>query len=309
MLDRFGRPVTGLRISVTQKCNLNCFFCHGEWDNSVNREMQREEIKKIIEIGKKFGVNEVKFTGGEPLMRPDIVEIVRDASSIVSEVSLTTNGTLLRDFASNLRDAGLMRLNVNLPSLVPEKYEMITGFRMIDQVLDGIEAAIKAGLESVKINMVLLRGINEHEVPSMIDYALSAGVDLQLIELQPIPSGDEIFAKYHIGIENIQSIISKSVRKISQVSERRDRYIVESKGNFIYVYIVKPICNPNFCAECRRLRVTSDGRLKPCLLRNDNLIDFVKYIRDNDQKELSEKFLKAIELREPYWKWYNEDKS
>lgn len=169
VVDPYGRPVTSIRVSVTQKCNLHCFYCHreGEDFNKYNHaEMTPEEIEEIISAVASFGIGKVKLTGGEPLMRSDILEIVERISSIhgVSEVSMTTNGTFLNDLAKPLKEAGLARVNVSLDALNPKIYEMITGVDPFEKVSSGIKRAVEANLKPVKVNTVLLKGINDNEV-------------------------------------------------------------------------------------------------------------------------------------------------
>jgi cyclic pyranopterin phosphate synthase len=168
-----GRTVKSLRISVTESCNLNCFFCHREWNPPSSNHMGLNEVRKIVEVASSLGVENVKITGGEPLVRKDVSSMVRAISPLVREVSLVTNGVLLGKYASDLKDAGLSRVNVNLPSLNSSKYSWITGGGDVSKVLNGINAALEAGLNPVKINMVVLRGVNEQDVGEMLDYACS----------------------------------------------------------------------------------------------------------------------------------------
>lgn len=296
--------VKDLRICVTESCNLKCFFCHREWDPSNDRCIELNEIKRIVEVARGLGVERIKITGGEPLMRNDIVEIVNEVSPLVREVSLVTNGVLLEKYASRLKDAGLSRININLPTLNPLKYSEIIGGSEIDKVFNGINAAIEADLNPIKINMIILKGVNEEDVGEMLDYAGSIGAVLQLIELQPIPSDKQVFEKFHVSLSNIEnSIASKSVIKTLNATGQRAIYTLSKNGAKMLVEIVSPIGNPDFCSHCAKLRVTCDGRLKPCLLRNDNLVDIVGLIRSGaDMDSLKKRFVEAIMLKEPYWK-------
>jgi cyclic pyranopterin phosphate synthase len=262
------------------------------------------EIKRIVELASSLGVERVKITGGEPLMRDDIVEIVREVSPLVGEVSLVTNGVLLEKYASNLKEAGLSRVNINLPTLNPLKYSEITGGHEISKVFDGITAAIEVDLNPVKINMVILKGVNEDDVNEMLDYTSSIGAVLQLIELQPIPGDKQVFEKFHVSLSNIEkSIASKSVMKTLNPTGQRIIYTLSKNGVKTFVEIVSPVENPEFCSNCSKIRVTCDGRLKPCLLRNDNLVDMIGLIRSGaDADSLRKKFTEAIMLKEPYWK-------
>lgn len=299
-----NQPVKNLRICVTEKCNLKCFFCHREWDPSSKYSLEPEDIGKIVEAASSLGIDRVKITGGEPLMRSDIVEIIRRVSPLVKEVSLVTNGVLLENYASDLKRAGLSRINVNLPSLDPSKYRIITGGGDVNRVFNGINAAIEVGLTPLKINMVILKGVNEYDVEEMIDYAYNIGAILQLIELQPIPDDEQVFKKFHMSLRELEnSIESRSVMKMLNPTGQRNIYAIPKNGGKILIEIVSPVNNPDFCSKCSKLRVTCDGRLKPCLLRNDNLVSIIELVRsENSLEALRKKLMEAIALKEPYWK-------
>ena len=299
MKDRFGRPVTGLRISVTEDCNLNCFYCHQEGCPASSREMTAEEIGKIVELATEFGVRKIKLTGGEPLLREDIVEVVRAAAiPKIKEVSMTTNGTLLSGLARELAEAGLTRLNISLDTLDEGTYEKITGKRTLRSALEGIDAALDAGLKPVKLNMVVLMGVNEHEVESMIAYTSKRDIILQLIELLDVNGKD--FAKYHYSLDGIERELQARATAVRtrRSMQARKKYILP-RGE---VEVVRPMHNTKFCAHCTRLRLTPDGRLKPCLMRNDDLVDLLPYVSANDLAGARKAFLKAIARREPYFK-------
>ena len=299
MKDRFGRSVTGLRISVTGDCNLNCFYCHREGCPANSQEMTAEEIRKIVELAAEFGVRKIKLTGGEPLLREDIIEVVRaSAMPKIKDVSMTTNGTLLTKAARELADAGLNRINISLDTLDETTYKKITGKRLLRDVLEGIDAAIEAGLKPVKLNMVLLADVNEHEVEPMIAYASKRGVILQLIELLDLNGED--FATYHCSLDDIERELQE------QATAVRTRRSMQARKKYILpegeVEVVKPMHNTKFCAHCTRLRLTSDGRLKPCLMRNDNLVDLLSHISAGDLDGARRAFAEAIARREPYSK-------
>ncbi|MGQ9479247.1 MAG: GTP 3',8-cyclase MoaA [Thermoproteota archaeon] len=302
MPEAINRMIRNLRICVTEQCNLKCFFCHKEWDPSRDGYMSLEEIQRIAEAAYAFGIESIKITGGEPLMRKDIVEIVKTVSLFFGEVSMVTNGSYLEEYALDLRDAGLRRVNVNLPSLDPLKYKDITGGGDLNRVLKGIEAALNIGLKPIKLNMVVLKGLNDDEVWDMMDYAGSLGLILQLIELQPVPGDKQVFESFHLKLNEIEEAVSsKAVEKKFNWSGQRNVYIVVKNGVKTVVEIVSPLSNPSFCSNCSKIRVTSDGRLKPCLLRNDNLIDLISLVRAGaDIDALKESFSRAVMLKEPY---------
>ncbi|MDD1724811.1 MAG: GTP 3',8-cyclase MoaA [Methanospirillum sp.] len=288
MHDAFGRPVSNLRISVNSGCNLNCIYCHREGEKSPEKPLELDDIRAILEITKELGIKTVKFTGGEPLIRSDIVEIIRSVPDGI-ESSITTNGTLLGPLALKLKEAGLSRVNISLDSLSPDKYRYVTGTDRLSDVLEGIEAAKEAGLTPIKINMVLLKGINEDEIDDFI--RLVSGdrqMILQVIELMDLGS-----CPLHADLSALEEKIASESRKvITRRMHHRKKYCFEGAE----IEFVRPWHNSEFCLHCNRLRVTSDGKLKPCLLRDDNLID----IRGKRGEELRNLFSQAAKKREPY---------
>ncbi|HII91527.1 MAG TPA: GTP 3',8-cyclase MoaA [Methanosarcina sp.] len=297
--DSYGRRVTGLRISITDRCNLSCMYCHNEGADCcargpVGNEMKPELICGIVREAAKFGVNKIKFSGGEPLFRKDFEEILSCLPPL-KEVSATTNGILLEKRARTLKAAGLDRVNVSLDSLVPEKYERITGASSgsLEKVIRGINSAVEAGLTPVKLNMVLLKGINDDEIDSMMEFVrhYKGMVILQLIELMDI---DPRLSKYMIDSKALEKSLAEraSEIKVRHLHHRR-KYIIDG----VEVEFVRPMDNSEFCAYCSRLRVTADGKFKPCLLVNDNLVD----IMGAKNSEKIEELLKlAVSRRKPY---------
>jgi cyclic pyranopterin phosphate synthase len=289
--DPFGRKVTGLRIAITSRCNMSCLYCHHEGEEQVegSREMSTDEIVKVIRAGADLGVKKVKFTGGEPLLRTDLESILERLPEGL-DTSLTTNGTLLAERARSLAEAGLGRVNVSLDSLDPEVYSRITGGTKEDhrRVLLGIDAAIEAGLLPVKVNMVVLKE-NEGEVWDMVEFASGRGVILQLIEQLDL-SGHGLGGD----LSRIEGELEdRAERVVTRDLHRRRKYFIDGAE----VEVVRPIDNTEFCANCTRLRVTSDGKLKPCLLRNDNLVD----LGSADLEETKRLIVKATFLRSPYF--------
>ena len=301
LVDPFGRPVTSLRVSVTQRCNLDCFFCHREGEHAPGTEMTPSEIGTLIDVASGLGVVKLKVTGGEPLMRGDIVEVIRAASPWVREVSMTTNGILLPSVAKELRAAGLRRVNISLHSLRRESVKQIAGVDCLDQVKAGIEAAREADLTPIKLNFVAMRGLNSEEVPDMLRLSAETGAILQLIEYQPLERGRERWGDLYYDVNPLERQWEReAVRIVEQEMHLRRRYTLPSGAT---VEVVRPIHNTVFCANCNRLRLTSDGRLKPCLMRGDNLVPAVQLIRGGaTRREIEDAFREATSLREPYWR-------
>ncbi|MCW4025545.1 MAG: GTP 3',8-cyclase MoaA [Candidatus Bathyarchaeota archaeon] len=303
--DYCGRPLLNLRISITQRCNLTCTYCHREGEvrraNASAEKMTVEEITKIAKTAVSLGISRVKLTGGEPLMREDIPEIIQKIHAIsgLRDLSLTTNGLRLGDgLAKRLYDSGLHRINISLASLNPETYRKLTGGNL-PTALSGIQAAVEAGFNPVKLNMVVLQGVNVSDVPAMIDYAAKMGVILQLIELDPINVGESYYSAHHRGLEEQEKMLAERAVTVEQRPFMHNRKIYHLKN--VDVEVVHPIENMDFCMHCTRMRVTSDGKLKPCLMRNDNLTDILTPLKNGaTDKELRELFKRANELREPY---------
>jgi cyclic pyranopterin phosphate synthase len=289
LTDTFGRQVTNLRVSVTQRCNLRCIYCHAEGERSPDAEIPLEDIREVLRVAASLGIRSVKFTGGEPLVREDILEIVRAAPAGL-ESSMTTNGILLGRYARALKEAGLSRINVSLDSLDPACYRDITGHDRLSDVLAGIDAALEAGLTPIKLNMVVLKGINEDEVDSFLKYVRgNRDLILQLIELMEWNT-----CTSHAEINRLEEdLASRSKIILTRRMHHRKKYCVDGAE----VEVVRPRHNTEFCAFCNRLRVTSDGKLKPCLLRSDNLID----IRGKRGAELEVLFREAVRVREPFF--------
>ncbi len=302
--DNYGRPLLNLRVAITQHCNLRCVYCHREGEGRLpkdnTREMTVNEIVHIVRIAVGLGISKVKLTGGEPLMRKDVVEIVERIASIpgVKDLSMTTNGTLLAPLAEKLHAMGLQRVNINLPTLKGEVYHKLTGGRL-ENVLEGVKAAVKAGFYPVKLNMLILKGVNDCNVPEMIDFARETRAILQLIELEPINISDSYYSAHHKLLGEYENMLGQTALKVETRRFMQNRRIYHLPD--VTVEIVHPIENTEFCMHCTRLRVTSDGKLKPCLMRNNNLVDILTPMRNgSSDKELIELFRLANEKRQPY---------
>ena len=300
--DKYDRPILSLRITLTNRCNVNCIYCHHDGMRSSKNEMTPDEIYKICQIAKRIGVRKIRLSGGEPLIRKDIVEIVSKINSIgFNDISITTNGILLEKYAKDLKEAGLDRVNVSLDTLNPETYEFITKKDYLEAAKKGILKSVEVGLYPVKINMVIMKDINEHEIKDMFNFCKDNNMVLQLIELIESENcdDDKFSAEYHYKLDMVEerlSDIADEVREREFMQGRRKYYI-----NGGEIEVVKPVDNSKFCANCTRLRVTPDGKIKPCLLRNDNLVDIITDIRNNESDEkLEEIFLKGIDKREPF---------
>jgi len=317
LVDDFDREVTGVRVSLTDRCNFDCVYCHNEGLGDTRgpmapreHEMSTDDVVRFLEVAREYDVDAVKFTGGEPLLREDVEEIVRRTPDAM-EVSMTTNGTMLPGRAEALVDAGLERVNVSLDSLDPESFAEVTKTGAFDQVLEGIEAALDAGLAPVKLNMVLLRETASH-VPDMVEHVAERdGLQLQLLQYMPELTGNPEWA---VDVEDVHEWLGERAYRQEQreMHGRRRYWIDEDSMNGTersatsqdrsggMVEVVDPVGNESFCANCHRVRVTHEGKLKGCLNRNDDL----RSMGEMSTAEIRDVFETTVANRVPYYGEY-----
>jgi cyclic pyranopterin phosphate synthase len=263
-------------------------------------EMAVDEIVRIVRIAVRLGMSKVKLTGGEPLMRKDITEIIKGIAAIsgLADLSMTTNGTMLAGLADELHASGLRRVNINFPTLNAKVYSKLTGGALKD-VLEGVEAAVKVGFYPVKLNMLVLKSVNDKAVPEMIDFARKTGAVLQLIELEPLNITNAYYVTNHKPLGEYEDMLRQKAVKIESRRYMQNRHVYHLPD--VTVEVVHPIENTEFCMHCTRLRLTSNGKLKPCLMRNDNLVDVLTPMRNGaSDKELIRLFELANRKRKPY---------
>jgi GTP 3',8-cyclase len=303
LTDTYGREVTDIRISVTKRCNFGCVYCHDEGQGPISRpstahgeELTPREVERLVSVAREFGIRSVKFTGGEPLVREDLEEIVGRTVEQIPDVSLTTNGSMLEHRAATLRRAGLKRVNVSVDSVDPEKFRALRGGGL-DPVLRGIRSALEAGLKPVKVNMVVFRPTID-EIPRMIEFVGSTeGLRLQLIQFMP-----ELVhhREWMVDIRSVRDWLEANAsRVLIREMHHRRIYFFEK----VEVELVDPVANPEFCANCHRIRVTHTGELKGCLNRNDDLVP----TRGLDDASLRRAFRHVISTRVPYYGGYITD--
>lgn len=269
-------------------------------------QMSPVEIERVLKIANKNGVNKVKFTGGEPLLRRDIEEIVRRTRSVISgDISLTTNGTMLKNKARKLKEAGLDRLNISLHSIEREEFRFITGTDSIDKVREGIREAKKVGFKQIKLNFVVLKGVNTGQIQRMIDFCSSEDIMLQLIEYETTKEdeGSPEYLRFHYPLELIEEEIAKKAILVERNElHSRPVYTVKNQGSLTRIEFVKPMHNSDFCMNCTRLRLTSDGKLKTCLMVDDDYKDIAREIRGkNRENVLNQIYSDSVKSRKPYW--------
>ena len=301
-LDKYERPIVSLRITLTNRCNVNCLYCHHDGMVKSRDEMTADELYTICKIAKKLGVKKIRLSGGEPLLKKDIVEIVEKIASLdFKDISMTTNGILLEKYAQDLKDAGLDRVNVSLDTLDRKTFEFITKKDYLEDAKRGIIKAVEVGLYPVKINMVIMKDINQNEIDDMFEFCKEHDIVLQLIELIESENcdDDKFSADYHYKLDDIESELADIADEVHErkfMQGRKKYYINDGE-----IEIVRPVDNSKFCANCSRLRITPDGKIKPCLLRNDNLVELISHVRNNEsEKDLEKIFLQGINNREPF---------
>jgi cyclic pyranopterin phosphate synthase len=289
LLDTFGRVHNNLRISVTDRCNLRCTYCMPEEVTFLDKSalLTFEEITRFVQVVAHAGVNKIRLTGGEPLLRRGLPRLVEMLAAVpgIKDIGLTTNGILLADQAKPLYDAGLRRINVSLDALDPGRFRQLTRRDGLDKVLDGIAAAKRAGFEPVKINAVSIRGITEHEVVPLANFAREHGLEMRFIEYMPIGADhwerDKVFFAHEI-LELIEQRVAPLV-PADDYDPRNPamefRYL-DGKGK---VGIIASISRP-FCQSCNRIRLTAEGKLRNCLFALDE-VDVKPLLRGNASPE------------------------
>jgi cyclic pyranopterin phosphate synthase len=308
LVDGHGRELTGVRVSLTDRCNFDCVYCHNEGLGDTrgpmepaDGEMSTDDVVRFLEVAAEFDVDSVKFTGGEPMLREDLEEIIRRAPDGM-ETSLTTNGTFLPGRAEALREAGLDRVNVSQDALDPTAFREVTQSTQYDAVLEGVQAAVDAGLTPVKLNMVVFEQTAGY-VPEMVDHvAENEGLQLQLIEYMPELAGRPEWA---VDIDRVHDWLADQADHIEhrEMHDRRRYWVSPDDSEAAetgMVEIVDPVGNETFCANCHRVRVTHQGFLKGCLNRNDDL----KPMGEMTKPEIREALRETVADRVPYYGEY-----
>lgn len=304
MKDRFGREISYLRVSVTDRCNLRCVYCMPpEGVPLLNHEdiLRYEEILTVLAAAKKMGISHVRLTGGEPLVRKDLDQLVRGIAKMgFEDISLTTNGTLLANYAQILKEAGLMRVNVSLDSLRPDRFSRITRTGRVEDALTGIQAAVRAGLGPVKVNVVVMAGWNLDEVADMVRLTLELPVHVRFIEYMPIGPSEGMEELSGVPPDVIMAQISKSLPGKPEAciapagaGPAQTYRLPGAKGT---IGFISALSKP-FCHSCNRLRLTADGKLRPCLA-SDIEVDVKEVLRsskqDSKMRKIEEAFRRAI---------------
>ncbi len=300
LIDNLGREISYLRVSVTDRCNYRCIYCKPEEQFEFiphEKILRYEEIVEIIEEAVNLGVTKVRITGGEPLVRKGVVDFIKKLKEIkkLEDISLTTNGFFLSEYAEKLKDAGLNRVNISLDSLQEEKYKRITRGGSLEKALKGIDSALKAGLLPIKINTVLIRGINDDEVEDFVRLTLGRPLNIRFIEF--MPSGEELKDNYRdkfISVLEIKESLSEkySFRPIDINLGNGPAKYYQIKGGQGTIGFITAL-SQHFCKTCNRIRLTSEGKLRPCLFSNME-VDIKQAIRNakTDDKIIRSKIIR-----------------
>jgi cyclic pyranopterin phosphate synthase len=311
--DSCHRPINYLRISVTDRCNLRCVYCMpagGVELLSREKILTYEEIVTIARAASDLGINKIRLTGGEPLLRANLPGLVAKLAEIktIDDISVTTNGILLKGLAHELKQAGLNRVNVSLDSLQREKFKRITRFDNLNDVLEGIETANAVGLSPVKINVVAMRGINDDEILDFAQKTIKDGWHIRFIELMPFSSdnppechsknADEVLHKQFIPIHEIKEILYAigKMEPFHAITGNGPAKYFRLPGATGTIGFISPI-SEHFCFNCNRIRLTADGKLRPCLL-SDKEIDLREPLRDiNSALKIKKAIIEAIQAK------------
>ena len=308
--DAFGRRLNYVRISVTDRCNFRCRYCmppEGVKCLSHSDILRYEDIKFLCGVLSEMGVGKFRFTGGEPLVRKGLVPFLKDLRNEMPSVkiTLTTNASLLDEYASGLAESGIDSLNISLDTLDPAKFAEVTRIGSLEKVLSGIEAARSAGIENIKLNAVLVRGFNDKEIPEMLSYARKNALLLRLIEFMPLQesvwkkdsfiSGEEILASLPCGEA------WEKIEAIGNDDGPAQYYFNRESGDKIG--IITAVSN-HFCQKCNRLRISAEGKLRTCLFSNEETA-LKSIIQERDESALKAEIIRSAGNKPRRWKDIN----
>jgi GTP 3',8-cyclase len=283
LIDSYQRPVNYLRLSVTDRCNLRCRYCAPYSPKPIRKAqlLTLEEMYRVVEIGVRLGITNVRLTGGEPLYRRGIIDFIRSLGGLpgLRDISLTSNGTMIADQARSLKEAGLRRINISLDTLDRDKFQHLTGSDLFPQVWEGIVAAVDCGFHPIKINTVVMRGFNDNEIQQLAGLALRYPFHIRFIEYMPIGTDPLIARANFFPISEVEKEVCRLGKLIPVIGNgtggpaRRYRF-EEGPGEIGFIGSM----SSHFCGSCNRLRLTAAGYLRPCLLSDDqiNLIDPIR---------------------------------
>lgn len=302
LVDKFGRTITYVRLSVTDRCDFRCVYCMSEDMEFLPRDevLSLEEIGRLARIFQGLGVKKIRLTGGEPLVRKDILKLIQDIGSIgLDDFTMTTNGSQLPKMAHDIRAAGMDRLNISLDSLDAEKFRRITRTGDLNRVIKGIDTAVEAGFKGIKLNSVIMKNSNDHEVLDLVEFARERGIDISFIEEMPLGEiSDHTRDQTFCSSDEVREIIEQRHQLIPSTADTGgpSRYFrmpdSESRIGFISPH------THNFCGDCNRVRMTVEGRLLLCL-GNEHSKDLRDLMREHpeDDEPIRQAIITAMDLK------------
>ncbi len=301
LTDRYGRTVDYIRLSVTDRCDFRCVYCMGENMKFLPHEqvLTLEELEQVAAAFVGLGVRKIKLTGGEPLVRRDVIKLIQSLGQLDAELSITTNGSQLTEMAPALRQAGVNRLNISIDSLQESRFREMTRIGKLPKVLAGIDEAIVQGFDRIKLNAVIMKGRNDDEILDLVHFAREKGVDVSFIEEMPLGViSEHDRADVYCSSDEVKAVIESHypLHATTEKTAGPSRYYrmsdCESRVGFISPH------SHNFCSECNRVRVTVEGRLLLCL-GNEHSVDLRETLRafPNDQSRLQDVIVKAMDLK------------
>ena len=302
--DSYGRDIHYLRISLTDKCNMRCVYCMSEdmVFHPNDELMTTGEIQRLVQIFARLGVDKIRLTGGEPTVHPDLLTIVRTIHAAgITRISMTTNGLRLTELAAPLKAAGLERVNVSVDTLDPDRFHRVTRWGQLDKVLAGVYAAEAAGLTPIKINAVIARGFNEQDIADLARLTLSHPWQVRFIEMMPFGDVAEFAQNATVSQAEIMRCIKNEVGPLHPIAEGRldgEARLFHLAGSQAAVGFISTLTNP-FCASCSRVRLTADGHLRLCLLRDDEG-DLLTPLRRGATDEELEELICSLIWRKPW---------
>lgn len=303
LIDKHGRHIDYVRLSLTDRCDFRCVYCMSEKMTFLprNQILSLEEIYKVAQAFTELGVNKIRLTGGEPLVRNNVMSLIEDIGHLpgLDELLLTTNGSRLEKLAGPLREAGVNRINISLDSLNAEKFKAMTRTGKLEQVLKGVETAVATGFDSIRLNSVILRGVNDHEIIDLLEYAMGLGINIAYIEEMPLGNiNDHERQDTMFSNEDVKELISEhyAINPIDMSTAGPSRYY-QVEGQRTKVGFISPVSH-NFCESCNRVRVTVEGRLLLCL-GNEYSTDLRQLLRDQPENTelLKQTIIKSMDIK------------
>lgn len=295
LVDTFGRRVSYLRMSVTDRCNLHCAYCAPLLSTLSRGELLSfEEILRIVRIASDLGITKFRLTGGEPLIRKEVTSLIASITSIpgVNDISLTTNGILLKRYAHELKSAGLKRINVSLDTLKEDKFKKLCGTEGVKEILAGLDEAQNAGISPIKVNTVLIKNFNDDEVIDFVNLAREKGWNQRFIELMPF---GELSSSQFISTEEVKNKLAGyySIKELPSDNGVAQRFSLDEETE---IGIISPLSNA-FCNDCNRLRLTADGKLRGCLMK-DYEVNLLQLLRQGcKDTDIIQGFITAVQMK------------